>query len=93
MPGAMVSARDTVVNKTVPSPVEFSSLVRETEASTGTNGNRIANAGEAGGFQCSRSIWVHTASSQGRVLGGFRKGNGNWLDRNLRKKGIRVEEC
>ena len=60
---------------------------------TGTNGNRITNAGEAGGFQCSRSIWVHIVSSQGRVLGGFRKGSGNWLDRNLRKKGIQVEEC
>lgn len=96
VPGTTVSAKDTVVNKTVPRPIEFSSLMRETEELTGTN-NRIVNAVEADSFKCSRSIWVHTVFSQGRVLGGFgvsaetRKDSGNWLDRNLRKKGIQVE--
>ena len=37
MPDTMVSARDTVVNKTAPGHREFSSLMREAEALTGTN--------------------------------------------------------
>lgn len=98
MPGTTVSAKDTVVNKTVPCPIGILSLMRETEELTGTNDNRIVNAVEADSFKCSRSIWVHTVFSQGRVLGGFgvsaetRKDSGNWLDRNLRKKGIQVRE-
>lgn len=37
VPGITVSARDTVVNKTIPSSLEFYSLMRETEDLTGIN--------------------------------------------------------
>ena len=47
---------DTVVNKTVPRPIEFSSLMRETEELTGMSDNRIVNVVEADSFKCSRSI-------------------------------------
>ena len=56
VPGTMVSAKDTVVNKTVPRPIEFSSLMRETEELTGMSDNRIVNVVEADSFKCSRSI-------------------------------------
>lgn len=36
-PGITVSARGTVLNKTVPGPIEFYSLMREIEELTGTN--------------------------------------------------------